>query len=221
MSSRNKRIKLKNKSINNCEKKTTPKNIQQKHEQNCEICYEKTTQIIQTTQTNNNNTNNKLQICVKCCQKLIQTPFSNRFLSFGDFHFLTEISEEEKQKILCEFDFSRKKFDENFRFCSSCKQFTNFEKINWSTEEQNKYLPIKCKKCENEYCFLCRNSHFLLNCFVNNKRRKSNLVEKIIASNINIKQCPRCSIQIERKSGCHHILCFCLFFLFLYYDHYY
>ena len=192
-------------------------------EQQCTICFENNREILKTTRGQ--------LLCIGCCKKLIQTQTYANILNNFDLIALQNLHNFPQSlvnKYKRDNEMNSVKFDANYRFCSSCKSFTTFQRLNWKNVVQNEYLPIKCEQCNDQYCYLCRQAHPKKRCFeIHLDGSKNNGIDlnkadgPVRVENLT-KCCPRCSIGINRNYGCHHMTCFCNFFSsYCYYYYYY
>ena len=211
----------------------------------CSSCYSYTTSYVLLS---------NYYYCGECAINFLKN--SHKHLNKTDFKRLLESDIPKTNPEIKELILELQKHNEiihsnSLRYCPTCSQFTTFRysendfeiddrnpitlinniKLkNFVNGSQNKFTPIYCANCKNEFCYNCRKIHpdklcsDLQYC---NKQIWINLLA--IANHLDLHykvtcylrrlivkgeiNCPRCSIVISKVSGCKHMLCCCSFFL--------
>ena len=72
---------------------------------------------------------------------------------------------------------------------------------------------FKCIKCKKEYCLDCKSdAHKKQSCEEFKRNRDPNLLDKAFESFVKgskFKQCPKCTMWVEKTDGCNHMRCRC------------
>ena len=76
-----------------------------------------------------------------------------------------------------------------------------------SVDQNTRYFA--CQECKKEYCCICQVEwHKGITCNQwANQHGKSNDLTLNLISKLNVKQCPKCKMHIEKNDGCDHMTC--------------
>jgi len=146
--------------------------------------------------------------CVQCTRKLFQTALGdNKIIPLRccdvpiDMNIAKDLLESDDAKLL--FRRAEEKRAKNKMYCPSCSSFINLDLIDPSAG-----LELRCE-CGAMVCISCKtDSHPGLTCQENRaiKSGSDELVLKMSREK-GWKQCPKCSVLIELRSGCNHVTC--------------
>lgn len=147
----------------------------------------------------------------------------------------TEISESKSPLTCCDPQCRKQLSEKDIKFLLSLKDYESYHNytlqqalskqkdISWCPTPNCNYAFVfditidgkdfKCIKCKKEYCLNCKSdAHKNQSCEEFKQNRDPNLLDQAFEEFVRgskYKQCPKCTMWVEKTTGCNHMKCRC------------